>query len=119
MADAFPGRPDGTNPLSRHPLNESFEYLDPKIESPTDGMYDSTRPMNTRLRKLYTVTYDFLPQVDIDLIVAHYESVRTSTSFVWIDYNGASHTVTYVEPLKVGFVVNGYQSIEPLQFKEV
>lgn len=116
---AFPGRPGGTNPLSRNPLNESFKYLEPSIENPVDGMYDSTRAMNTRKRKIYTVTFDALPSADITLITNHYESVGVSESFTWVDKDATSHTVTYAEPPEIGFVVNGYHSIAALQFKEV
>jgi len=118
MAD-FPGRPDGTNPLSRYPLSESWEYVVPTIDSPTEGMYESRRPMNTRKRKIFTVAFDTLPVADIELIEDHFLDVGMSESFTWSDRSGGSFVVQYNEPISVGFVVEGYQSISPLIFREV
>ena len=116
---AFPGRPGGVNPMDRNPLNESWKYDVPTITSSTDGMYDYVRPMNTRKRKMFTVAYDILPDADIELIKEHFEDNGLSGSFNWIDRAGTTYTVRYMEPISVSFAFEGFQSIEPIQFKEI
>ena len=116
---AFPGRVGGSNPLSRNPLNESWVYDIDEITVGAEGMYDYSRPMSTRKRKIFTVTYDLLLDADIDLIVAHFEANVTSESFEWINRAGTSYTVRYVEPIAASFAVEGYQALEPLKFKEI
>ena len=116
---AFPGRPPVTSTtLSRSPLDETFEYIEEKIENAVDGMYSARRDFNTRFRKILTVSFDLLPTADITKITAHFESVGTGTTFTWVDKASNSYTVYYASAPKWKFIINGYYSIEPIVFRE-
>ena len=119
MGAAFPGRPDGSNPLSRNPLTESFGFIPEEIVTPTEGMYSSRRDFNTRARKTITVTFDKLPSADITLLLAHFKAVGLGDSFVYIDRASVSYTVYYTSAPKWAFFVTGYYILEPLEFVEV
>jgi hypothetical protein len=116
---AFPGRPPvSSTTLSRNPIDETFEYLEEKIENSTDGMYTSTRSFNTRHRKVITITYDLLPAADITKITNHYDTVGTGDTFAWVDRASNSYTVKYNKPPKWKFAVEGYYALEALIFVE-
>ena len=119
MAEPFPGRLGGTNPLSRNPIKTTYKPIKDDIGSPSEGMYDSSRPRYMRKRKVFTVPYQYLTTADKVAILTHYDTVNTTGSFDWIDEEGDTYSVTYVEPPEWEKVADGYYSFSPFQFKEV
>jgi len=72
------------------------------IKSQFDGGYKQVRERFSRDIKTFTVTYKVLSKTDKDALLAHYDSVRCSTPFTWVNVdNQIAYTVRYTDSIEV------------------
>jgi len=81
-----------TNPI--YPLKEDRE--DNVIKTPFEGGYQHTRQKYSRRRRKFQISYQNLPQVDVDLLTTFFDTTLSggATAFNWI--HPATSTVVVV-----------------------
>ena len=87
--------------LSSPPTNITKETPLNTISVQFEGGYKQTRERFTREISTFTVDYVLILRADKDLIEAHFNTVRGSTPFTWINVDdGLTHTVRYSGAIK-------------------
>jgi len=105
--------------LSRRAIDIETSNEDNSIKHSIEAGYEFRRPRFTRARRLFKVQYDLLSTADRDLLVTHFNSVGTHTSFTWTDLDSNSFTVFYDAPLSFTRALSGWYKIADITLKEV
>ena len=72
------------------------------IKNQFDGGYKQVRERFSRDIKDFTVTYAALNEADKNALLSHYDTVRGSTPFTWVNVdNSTSYTVRYTDSIDV------------------
>ena len=86
---AFPTLTESPSSIETEP-----EYSTIKTEF--EGGYQQARERHTRNRKTFKAQWVSMSRANLDLLLAHYDTVRGSGSFLWTnDDDDAAYTVRY------------------------
>ncbi len=111
--------------LSRRPLKGHVTYLttDKSFTAENGSRLSWGNGYSSKYK--VTITYDKLPTADRDLLMSHFEDVRTADSFTWTDQLGllgtvnATYTMKYSKPLAFEFFITGYWTFESIEMEQV
>ncbi len=95
-----------------YPFNE--EYEDNTIRSPFEAGYEQTRPRYTRMRKTFTLKYEFLMNSDKTTLENFYYQMKGGAgSFNWTHpITNDTYIVRFAEPLKFENPLLNYWNVE-------
>jgi len=99
------------------PLRET--EVDNTIRSNFEGGYELTRPRFTRRRRVFSFSYKYLPENDVNLLKSFYNQVGCYKAFNWTHpRTGEVITVRFTKPLNFEYVAPGYWNID-IELREV
>ena len=88
--------------LTRNPSTINEKSTVNTIKNQFDGGYKQVRERFSRDIKTFTVSYQVLKENDKNTLLAHYESVKCSSTFTWINVDtNVSYTVRYTDSIEV------------------
>jgi len=88
--------------LTRSPSTIDEKSTVNTIKNQFDGGYKQVRERFSRDVKTFTISYTVISEVDKNALLTHYDTVRCSTPFTWVNIDTqTAYTVRYTDSIDV------------------